>query len=212
MVQLRLTGLVLRDVHLRSTKMSMFETELKDLFDQTFEPSSETDALRQAILNAHEQSLALLAKPAKPAKPAMPAEQTDEAEEVVEKKGSDFAKITGLVAALLAASQTPPDQTGVQHLLTDVGDTLVRLTKNFSKTAHKTATLYESQLSEQFPVDTQISMNDLVIRMKKAVSKAGIPSKSVHVTTSGLVYGLLSADDRVIMSEFYTELKKLKTQ
>ena len=77
------------------------------------------------------------------------------------------------------------------------------MTKNFSQTAHKTAKLYESKLSEQFPVETNISMNDLVIQMKEAVS--------IHVTTSGLVYGLLSAEDQQLMSEFYTQLKTLSS-
>ena len=132
--------------------------------------------------------------------------------EVVEKKktkkkeAANFAKLTGLIAAL----QKQHDQPEVRDLLTTVGETYVTLTKNFSRTA-TTATLYESDLSQEFPVGARFSMSDLVLRMKEAITKAGIASKSRLVTTSGLVYGLLSADDREIMSKFHTELKKLTT-
>ena len=191
--------------------MSTFEEAVFKILTQAFDASvEELDEIQQNILVAHNKELAKLAKPA-PAKSAKPAEQTDKAEEVVEKKkkkASDFAKITGLVADL----QKQYDQPDIQMLLTAVRETVVTVTKNFSQTARTTATLYESNLSQEFPEGKKISMGDLVIQLKEATTKAGIASKSRHVTTSGLVYGLLSADDREIMSKFYTELKALKPQ
>ena len=190
--------------------MSTFEEAVFKILTQAFDASvEELDEIQQNILVAHNKELAKLAKPA-PAKSAKTAEQTDKAEEVVEKKkkSSDFAKITGLVADL----QKQYDQPDIQMLLTAVRETVVTVTKNFSQTARTTATLYVSNLSQEFPEGKKISMGDLVIQLKEATTKAGIASKSRHVTTSGLVYGLLSADDREIMSKFYTELKALKPQ